>query len=338
MELLTDRHIKYFRRNLTLFPAHFTSYDSNLTSLAYFCVSGLALLGRIEEIKSQELVDWVYSNLVEDGSGFRGSINHKIGGEFRELYDPANLASTFFCVSMLAMLEDRDMPRRLDKIKMLNYIKRCQREDGMFAGVFDGSNPFGDHDFRYTYVALCLIRLLGEQPRDWVNVGAIVRAIVATQRYDGGLGDGESHSGLTYCGVSVLKLLDCLDDLDVPSLTKWLSQRQQFGDGCSGGFNGRCNKLEDTCYSFWTQGSLAQLGLLELTNFEKNRDYLLEKTQNPTMGGFGKMEGEYPDPMHSHLALASLALQNEPALQAINATFCLPVFAFEFIKSINWSI
>jgi protein farnesyltransferase subunit beta len=38
-----------------------------------------------------------------------------------------------------------------------------------------------------------------------------------------------------------------LQDLDVSRLTEWLSQRQvQFG-----GFNGRTNKLIDSCYSFW---------------------------------------------------------------------------------------
>lgn len=48
------------------------------------------------------------------------------------------------------------------------------------------------------------------------------------------------------------------------------------------------------------------LGRDDLVNTEENRSFLLS-AQSP-MGGFGKEPGEYPDPYHSYLALAALAM------------------------------
>lgn len=47
--------------------------------------------------------------------------------------------------------------------------------------------------------------------------------------------------------MAALALMGRLQDVDVSRLMDWMSQRQvQFG-----GFNGRTNKLIDSCYSFW---------------------------------------------------------------------------------------
>jgi geranylgeranyl transferase type-1 subunit beta len=55
-----------------------------------------------------------------------------------------------------------------------------------------------------------------------------------------------------------------------------------------GGFNGRCNKRADTCYSFWVGGSLNALRKLHLIDMKANRRFLLEKTQH-FIGGFAKL-------------------------------------------------
>lgn len=81
------------------------------------------------------------------------------------------------------------------------------------------------------------------------------------------------------------------------------------------GFNGRCNKLADTCYSFWNMATLQvslQVGCfcsvflwclanimrkmverLSLIDAVRNRRFLLEQTQH-IVGGFGKGVGEQP--------------------------------------------
>jgi prenyltransferase beta subunit len=64
-------------------------------------------------------------------------------------------------------------------------------------------------------------------------------------------GNPESHSGLTYCAVASLKMLGVELEAHV-----WL----EIVDFClmrqNGGFQGRCNKLPDACYSFWNKATL----------------------------------------------------------------------------------
>ncbi|KAL8699658.1 MAG: hypothetical protein Q9224_001316 [Gallowayella concinna] len=59
------------------------------------------------------------------------------------------------------------------------------------------------------------------------------------------------------------------------------------------GLTGRCNKVADTCYTFWAGGSLTILNSIHLLDQEALRRYLLEKTQH-RIGGFGKLPGDVP--------------------------------------------
>ncbi|KAI4246545.1 MAG: hypothetical protein L6R40_001908 [Gallowayella cf. fulva] len=57
------------------------------------------------------------------------------------------------------------------------------------------------------------------------------------------------------------------------------------------GLTGRCNKVADTCYTFWAGGSLTLLNAIHLLDQAALRRYLLEKTQH-RIGGFGKLPGD----------------------------------------------
>ena len=77
--------------------------------------------------------------------------------------------------------------------------------------------------------------------------------ITQSKNYDGGYGQGpwqESHGGSTFCAIASLKLMDLLDEKEHQDTVLWLLRRQQMG------FQGRVNKPEDTCYSFWIGASL----------------------------------------------------------------------------------
>lgn len=112
------------------------------------------------------------------------------------------------------------------------------------------------------------------------------------------------------------------------------------------GFNGRCNKIADTCYTWWTQGTLAVLGLLNNNNnspppsssptatptimppdpasLKAQRLFLLEKTQH-IIGGFGKNPGSPPDVGHGCLGLAALATMGDPDLKRLDPALCVSV-------------
>lgn len=347
MSLSIGKHVKYFKRNLGVLPSHYTSYDSSLTYIIYFCIAGLKVLGELDNVLSRdeqtEIINWTYTHLLVNDTGFRGSNSHNLGEESD--LDAANLPSTMFCLSILALLEENTMTKRLNRTKILDYIRHCQiKPKGMFAGCSSNSEgPFGDHDPRHTYIASALCRMLQVDCNEVFDVDLAARYITSTKSYDGGLGDSkgsESHAGLTFCGIAALKLMDRLEPDLWQDTAKWLSKRQlwdsQQCEEASGGMNGRINKLQDTCYSFWTEGSLALLGYLNFIDKERNQDHLLNQTQHSILGGFAKQHGDYPDPMHTYLGLASLALQGHEQLLEFDEMLCLPKETVKFLESLKW--
>lgn len=115
------------------------------------------------------------------------------------------------------------------------------------------------------------------------------------------------------------------------------------------GFNGRCNKVADTCYTWWVLGSLSILGVLgdqqqqhapspagsppspspatavvDPEALGAARTFLLEKTQH-AIGGFGKRASDPPDIYHSSLGLFALATMGDPALKSVDAALAVSV-------------
>ncbi|KAF1548832.1 Protein farnesyltransferase subunit beta, partial [Eudyptes schlegeli] len=83
--------------------------------------------------------------------------------------------------------------------------------------------------------------------------------IARCQNWEGGIGGVpgmEAHGGYTFCGVAALVILKKEHLLNLRSLLHWVTGRQMRFEG---GFQGRCNKLVDGCYSFWQAGLLPLL-------------------------------------------------------------------------------
>lgn len=117
--------------------------------------------------------------------------------------------------------------------------------------------------------------------------------------------------GSTYCSVAALSLIDRLSDLPERSkLEHWLVSRQQ---SFHGGFNGRVEKLEDVCYSFWCGASLQILGIHHLVSIPHDAQWLL--SCQTSIGGISKTPDDHPDVMHSYLALAALSLHAQEEQQ-----------------------
>lgn len=344
--LTTKKHKAFFRRCLTLLPQAFIPYDSSHVSLVYFCLGGLDLLGELSSIEQQErenIINWTYLHLVANGGGFRGSMTHNL--ETDSPYDAPNLAATYFCLCILAMLRASDIFSRINRSKILAFVKNCQKETGEFSACYHKAlGPFGECDTRQVYLACAINRLLtGNRIAPSFNVAGVVNSIENSICYDGGLSDtphSESHGGLSYCGIAALSLVDKLPSSE--KMISWLVRRQIdnnedpeiWSKDENGGRNGRVNKPADTCYSFWTGASLEIFGRLhECSNVDNERLFLLEKCQHDLMGGFVKSKGAPPDPLHSYLGLAACSLLGVPGLQKLNAPLCLTQSALDFIDS-----
>jgi geranylgeranyl transferase type-2 subunit beta len=108
-----------------------------------------------------------------------------------------------------------------------------------------------------------------------VDVTAAINHVQACANFDGGYGvrpGAESHAGQTFTCLGALAIANRLDLVDRDRAGRWLSERQVE----KGGLNGRPEKLEDVCYSWWVVSSLAMIGRLHWIDGQKLQSFILD--------------------------------------------------------------
>jgi protein farnesyltransferase subunit beta len=103
---------------------------------------------------------------------------------------------------------------------------------------------------------------------------------------------------------------------DLDAFSKWLYMRQM---PIEGGFQGRTNKLVDSCYSFWQGACFALLPMLDPGRFRPNCDagrllrYVVGACTHGS-GGLKDKPGAHRDYYHTCYALSGLSvvLGNDP--------------------------
>jgi geranylgeranyl transferase type-1 subunit beta len=78
------------------------------------------------------------------------------------------------------------------------------------------------------------------------------------------------------------------------------------------------------------------LGSLESSGRQENIDWLLHN-QNPIMGGFGKHDNEFPDPLHTFMGIAGLALINYENLNKLFPALTISHQTLEHLRKIQAS-
>lgn len=89
-----------------------------------------------------------------------------------------------------------------------------------------------------------------------------------------------------YCCVGFLSIMNRLDSINIDLLGWWLAERQL---PC-GGLNGRPEKMQDVCYSWWVMSSLKIIGKLDWIDKGKLKEYILS-CQDCETGGFSDRPG-----------------------------------------------
>lgn len=155
-------------------------------------------------------------------------------------------------------------------------------------------------DSRSTYCAICVASLLNILTPELTQ--GTVEFLLSCQGYDGGFGPSphcETHGGYGFCSLAALSILGCIDKVDVAKVTNWCAMRQT---SFAGGFNGRTNKLVDTCYTWWV-GAMCrilsdELGLGTFWNEPAIAEWVLKVCQDAKGGTFDK-PGVSPDLFHT---------------------------------------
>lgn len=354
LELTIGRHAKFLQRTLHVLPSSLANFDTQRVTISYFAVSGLDMLNRLDLVEGQrqDIVSWLYHCLVSpsDNStlsescseapwGFRGSPALRLDEETpgpTHSHDHGHVAMTYTALATLIILGD-DLSG-VNRQAIAAGLKALQLPDGSFMAALEG----GENDMRFLYCATAISKMVD----DWSGVrrDAALQYVLASVSYEGGIGQGpglEAHGGSTYCAVAALSMMGMLEELGetvLAGVTRWCLRRQgrQFDrkTGLGEGFQGRPNKPEDTCYSFWVGATLALLGKLDQCKPELARQFVLS-TQDPVTGGLAKWTDTVPDPLHTYLGLSGLAIAGEQGLLAVDPALNISTRASNHLASLH---
>ena len=283
------------------------------------------LMGEEDALDREEMTEWVLSCRKPSG-GFGASERND-----------AHILPTLSAVQILAMYDRLDL---VDADKIEAYVAGLQQEDGSFCG-----DETGEVDTRFIYAALACLSILGRlrspsspsspssSPSSLsssIRVDAAVKYIARCQNFDGGYGatpGNESHAGQVFTCVAALDIAGALDTVDAELLCWWLAERQTP----SGGLNGRPEKLQDVCYSWWCLSSLSILGKLHWIDQDALVDFILD-CQDEIEGGISDRPEDQVDVYHTFFGLAGISLLGRSGLKAIDPTLALPCDTVDRIR------
>lgn len=272
---------------------------------AYWGLMAMDLMGSLDKMNESKIIEWVMSCQHSNG-GFSGNNGH----------DP-HLLYTLSAIQILAIFDKLDL---VDAAQVGAYVAGLQQPDGSFFG-----DKWGEVDTRFSYCALNCCALLGKL--DLLDVAAATEFVSRCRNFDGGFGavpGAESHSGQIFCCVGALAIGDALHHVDEGVLGWWLCERQL---PC-GGLNGRPEKKEDVCYSWWVLSALSIIGKVSWIDRAKLGDFILT-AQDEKDGGISDRPGNIADVFHTYFGLAGLSLLGYPGFTPIDPVYALPVRTVE---------
>ncbi|KAL9103876.1 MAG: hypothetical protein Q9163_001113 [Psora crenata] len=317
LTLVVDKHVQYIQ-----------SLDTRKDELEYWLTEHLRLNGVYWGLTALHLLGHPEALPRDATISFVLSCQHESGGFGPAPGHDAHMLYTVSAVQILATLDAVDHLEahgKAGKGRVGRYIADLQsKETGSFAG-----DEWGEYDTRFLYGAfnaLSLLRLL-----DLVDVSKAVGHIQACANSDGGYGitpGAESHAGQIFTCIGALAIANRLDLVDRDRLGAWLSERQLP----NGGLNGRPEKLEDVCYSWWVLSSLAIIDRSHWINGEKLSQFIL-RCQDPAKGGIADRPGDMVDVFHTVFGLTGLSLLGFPGLEPVDAVYCMPKAVTERVLS-----
>ncbi|XP_059951980.1 protein farnesyltransferase subunit beta isoform X2 [Mesoplodon densirostris] len=239
--LQREKHFHYLKRGLRQLTDAYECLDASRPWLCYWILHSLELLDEpIPQMVATDVCQFLELCQSPEG-GFGGG-----PGQY------PHLAPTYAAVNALCIIGSEEAYDVINREKLLQYLYSLKQPDGSFL-----MHVGGEVDVRSAYCAASVASLtniitpdLFEGTAEW---------IARCQNWEGGIGGVpgmEAHGGYTFCGLAALVILKKERFLNLKSLLQWVTSRQMRFEG---GFQGRCNKLVDGCYSFWQAGLLPLL-------------------------------------------------------------------------------
>ncbi|XP_063295865.1 protein farnesyltransferase subunit beta [Pelobates fuscus] len=297
-----DIHTHYLRKGLQHLSEGYECLDASRPWLCYWIVHSLGLLNEpIPESVASHVCQFL-ARCQDVNGGFAGGPGQQ-----------PHLAPTYAAVNALCSIGTEEAFDVINREKLQDFLYSLKKPDGSF-----NMHLGGEVDVRSAYCAASVASLTNVLTPDLFDGTA--EWIARCQNWEGGIGGVpglEAHGGYTFCGLSALVILNRVHLLDLKSMLRWVAFRQMRFEG---GFQGRCNKLVDGCYSFWQAGLMPLLHrslhteadpALSLTNWmfdqQAMQEYLLLCCQAPT-GGLLDKPGKSRDFYHTCYCLSGLSI------------------------------
>ncbi|KAH0794573.1 Prenyltransferase and squalene oxidase repeat family protein [Histomonas meleagridis] len=228
-----------------------------------------------------------------------------IDGDFSGMYyDNSHLVTNYGVTMAIALIGTEEAYELVDRQKTYDVLLSLKLPNGSFR-----TTKGMESDIRSTFTALLIAYSYNILTPELIE--GVEEFILSCKNFDGGFSpcpNYESHGGYLHCGVGAMKILGKLDKLNLPAIIRWITDRQVT---FSGGFQGRPNKLVDSCYSWWV-GTAARiiadhLGIEPFWNESAMTDYVTMSAQS-IFGGFLDHRPSTTDPFHTMYGFAGLCV------------------------------
>lgn len=307
VRLWRDKHIQFLKRGLVRLSSDYECLDASRPWLCYWIVHSLSLLDyTLLPAEAHNVVEFLQRCQCREGGfgGGPGQLPH--------------LATTYAAVLALCEIGTKEAYDVIDRPALQRFILSMCQPDGSLIMHRDG-----EVDMRGVYCAAVPAFLTNiVTPQMFSKTGDW---IASCQTYEGGFAavpGAEAHGGYAFCALAAAILLNKESLVDCDALLQWASRRQMKLEG---GFQGRTNKLVDSCYSFWVGGIFPLLyfhfqkcGVKSLAednwHFDQSalQEYVLCCCQHP-FGGLVDKPGKSQDFYHTCYSLSGISTaQNCP--------------------------
>jgi protein farnesyltransferase subunit beta len=385
-----EYHLEFAKKMIRHLSGSYAGIDAGLPWFSYWVLN-------IFDMCSMNKYELSYDMKIKFVNYLK-ELQHPEGGFSGYNYGHAHLVSNYAAVMAIINLDMKEAYEIIDREKMKNFLKRMKNNNfsnktTSFSEIYDKNGNFliskgednlldkcsdyksnspgsfqmhvnGESDLRATYCALTVAHVLNILDEELLE--GVIENIKLCQTFEGGLGPEpfcEAHGGYSFCGIATLVMLNKLDSIDVNRFIHWLVNKQMSKEG---GFQGRTNKLVDSCYSFW-QGSIFNLLAMDdekkytqdhelLYNQLALQAYILMCCQNLS-GGLWDKPGKPADLFHTNYATAGLALSQKCFLKdekeelkvmlsfnetldfnEINPIYCVSTEKVERAKNYFWNL
>lgn len=322
-------------------------YDPANVPATYFALASLLALGDdMSRVNRRETLEWLARMQRSNGSFGETLVNGRLEGgvDPRFGYCAAGIRYILRGDSMGRLLLDGHVVDDVDIDKFVRFVNAaevsllaCICGPGLTAiQAYDGGiadEPFHEPHAGYTFCSLGAVAFfnrittsppVSDLPTAPSNTAAVLGWLVSRQTelaaQEDAMGPGPAlQAHVSADGKAALQIGDVpTHQSPDKSIISFMSM-----DPTCAGMNGRINKNADTCYAFWVSASLHLLDQPSLCDQAAVVSYLLQKTQHPILGGFGKFPGDLPDLYHSYLGLAALSLNGGSDVAELDAGMCL---------------